>query len=136
MNAVPIARNPIGTNFRNNTKIKSFPEFKYFVNCSNWVDQTFYNSSLESVVIPAAPSNIRQATFGNCKLLKIVVFLRNTHPSTNSCFMGAASNIKIYVPDNSLENYISWGLGNIRSENIRTFSDFLNEYPELSWWVM
>ena len=106
------------------------------MNCSNWVDQTFYNSSLESVVIPAAPSNIRQATFGDCKSLKIVVFLRNTHPNTNSCFVGAASNIKIYVPDNSLNNYISWGLGNIRSENIRTFSDFLNEYPEHSWWVM
>ena len=127
--------NSIGTAFRSNNKIKSFPQFKFFVNCTSWVAQTFYGSSLEHVVIPAAPTNINTSPFGNCKSLKIVVFLRTTHPTTNSAFSGAASNIKLYVPDNSRNNYVSWGLGNISTANIHTFSDFLIEYPERSWWV-
>lgn len=62
-------------------------------------------SGIKKLDIPQSVSTIGANVFGNCTNLSVFICRAITPPTIASSFTGSSADLKIYVPDDSVEAY-------------------------------
>lgn len=85
-------------------------------------NSAFYNSGITSITLPASLKTLGNDVFGSCKSLKEVYCQPILPPTSGSrVFSNNSSNLIIYVPSNSLNNYKNASEWNLWAQYMRGY---------------
>ena len=86
--------------------VHRFDEMVYFTGLSEIAPNTFENcTALESIVIPETVTHLGDRAFYGCSNLKSVTMMSPTPPTLGVEVFGKAPNLKIVVPEESVDVY-------------------------------
>jgi len=101
----------------------SFNEFKFFTKITNLNSDEFYdNGYIEELTIPPSVTNIGSRPLSYCSGLRYVIFLSDVPPTITNRMCNQME--RIYVPDESLEQYKAAANWSALASRIRPISEF------------
>lgn len=105
-----MCKRPIGTAFRNNSRIEVIKELKYFtkITALTYNERLADNPKLRVVYIPKTITSLGSNIFASTALQVVVMEAENPPATDTQFFRNVPQRGAVYVPQGCLSNYSAW----------------------------